>query len=171
MGHFKKQILGYYTHLAVSDGNETIVVGSISELEELTGCDDISVFIATKLIMTIPSQRVIVPSFAESKMYLTVGLRAEVCHAHSSTSTQENSAVQGEFSADFAESWIKREDGFIPSWCYPLLFDRPAFKNLICNGLVLAADGKKMSKSLKNYPDPNDVINKCGRCTRTVSHQ
>jgi isoleucyl-tRNA synthetase len=34
------------------------------------------------------------------------------------------------------------------------LFDKPAFKNLIVNGLVLAADGKKMSKSLKNYPDP-----------------
>ena len=33
-----------------------------------------------------------------------------------------------------------------------LLFDRPAFQNLVCNGLVLAADGKKMSKRLKNYP-------------------
>ena len=33
-----------------------------------------------------------------------------------------------------------------------LLFDKPAFKNLVCNGLVLAADGKKMSKRLKNYP-------------------
>lgn len=32
------------------------------------------------------------------------------------------------------------------------LFDKPAFKNLICNGLVLAADGKKMSKRLQNYP-------------------
>ena len=32
------------------------------------------------------------------------------------------------------------------------LFDRPAFKNLVCNGLVLAADGKKMSKRLQNYP-------------------
>ena len=31
------------------------------------------------------------------------------------------------------------------------LFDKPAFKNLVCNGLVLAADGKKMSKRLKNY--------------------
>ena len=38
------------------------------------------------------------------------------------------------------------------------LFDKPAFKNLIVNGLVLAEDGKKMSKSLKNYPDPNLVI-------------
>lgn len=43
-------------------------------------------------------------------------------------------------------------------WFYTLmvlstaLFDRPAFKNLVCNGLVLAADGKKMSKRLKNYP-------------------
>ena len=37
------------------------------------------------------------------------------------------------------------------------LFGKPAFKNLICNGLVLAADGKKMSKRLKNYPDPMEV--------------
>lgn len=33
-----------------------------------------------------------------------------------------------------------------------ILFDKPAFKNLVCNGMVLAEDGKKMSKSLKNYP-------------------
>lgn len=32
------------------------------------------------------------------------------------------------------------------------MFDKPAFKNLIVNGLVLASDGKKMSKRLKNYP-------------------
>ena len=43
-------------------------------------------------------------------------------------------------------------------WFYTLmvlataLFDKPAFQNLVCNGLVLAADGKKMSKRLKNYP-------------------
>jgi isoleucyl-tRNA synthetase len=38
------------------------------------------------------------------------------------------------------------------------LFDRPAFKNVIVNGLVLAEDGKKMSKRLKNYPDPSEII-------------
>ena len=32
------------------------------------------------------------------------------------------------------------------------LFGKPAFRNLVCNGLVLADDGKKMSKRLKNYP-------------------
>eukprot|EP00494_Astrolonche_serrata_P024267 UN24525 len=42
------------------------------------------------------------------------------------------------------------------------LFDKPAYKNLICNGLVLAKDGKKMSKRLKNYPDPMEVVNECG---------
>jgi isoleucyl-tRNA synthetase len=42
------------------------------------------------------------------------------------------------------------------------LFGKPAFRNLICNGLVLAKDGKKMSKSLKNYPDPMNVIDKYG---------
>ncbi len=38
----------------------------------------------------------------------------------------------------------------------------PAFKNVIVNGMVLASDGKKMSKKLKNYPAPDVVINKYG---------
>jgi isoleucyl-tRNA synthetase len=42
------------------------------------------------------------------------------------------------------------------------LFGKPAFKNLICNGLVLAEDGKKMSKSKKNYPSPKDLIDEFG---------
>ena len=42
------------------------------------------------------------------------------------------------------------------------LFNKPAFKNLIVNGLVLAQDGKKMSKRLKNYPDPSLVVNSYG---------
>jgi len=42
------------------------------------------------------------------------------------------------------------------------LFDKPAFKNLIVNGLVLAQDGSKMSKSKRNYPDPMLVVNKYG---------
>ena len=43
-------------------------------------------------------------------------------------------------------------------WFYTLmvlstaLFEKPAFKSLVCNGLILAEDGKKMSKRLRNYP-------------------
>ncbi|VDK74689.1 unnamed protein product, partial [Onchocerca ochengi] len=53
-------------------------------------------------------------------------------------------------------------------WFYTLmvlstaLFDRPPFKNLICNGLVLASDGSKMSKRKKNYPDPLEIVGKYG---------
>lgn len=63
------------------------------------------------------------------------------------------------FPADFIAEGLDQTRG----WFYTLmvlstaLFGKPAFKNLICNGLVLASDGKKMSKRLKNYPDPMEV--------------
>lgn len=38
----------------------------------------------------------------------------------------------------------------------------PAFTNVIVNGIVLAEDGKKMSKRLQNYPDPMEVLEKYG---------
>ena len=38
----------------------------------------------------------------------------------------------------------------------------PAFKNVVVNGIVLAEDGKKMSKKLKNYPDPEIILQKYG---------
>jgi len=42
------------------------------------------------------------------------------------------------------------------------LFGTQAFKNCIVTGIVLAEDGKKMSKKLKNYPDPTEVMEKYG---------
>ncbi|MBS1985717.1 MAG: isoleucine--tRNA ligase [Bdellovibrionales bacterium] len=68
------------------------------------------------------------------------------------------------FPADFIGEGLDQTRG----WFYTLtvlstaLFDKPAFKNCIVNGMVLAEDGKKMSKRLKNYPDPNDIFNKYG---------
>ncbi len=53
-------------------------------------------------------------------------------------------------------------------WFYTLLVlgtaleDKSPYESVIVNGLVLAADGKKMSKRLKNYPDPMEVVNKYG---------
>lgn len=44
----------------------------------------------------------------------------------------------------------------------PLRGPLPAFRHVIVNGIVLAQDGKKMAKKLKNYPDPMDVITKYG---------
>ena len=48
-------------------------------------------------------------------------------------------------------------------WFYTLtvlstaLHNKPAFKNCICTGLLMAEGGQKLSKRLKNYPDPNEV--------------
>jgi len=42
------------------------------------------------------------------------------------------------------------------------LFNKEAFKNCVVTGIVLAEDGKKMSKKLKNYPDPSEVMEKYG---------
>ncbi len=53
-------------------------------------------------------------------------------------------------------------------WFYTLLvlstalFDKPAFDNVIVNGLILAEDGQKMSKRLKNYPDPMELLGNYG---------
>lgn len=53
-------------------------------------------------------------------------------------------------------------------WFYTLhvlstiLFNRPAFKNIIVNGILLAADGEKLSKRKKNYPDPNVLFDVYG---------
>ena len=73
-------------------------------------------------------------------------------------------AVDNGFPADFIAEGKDQTRG----WFYTLLVlssalnDEPAFKNVIVNGLVLASDGNKMSKSKKNYPDPTEVINKYG---------
>lgn len=68
------------------------------------------------------------------------------------------------FPADFVSEGLDQTRG----WFYTLtilathLFGKPAFKNCIVNGLVLAEDGRKMSKSLRNYTDPVEAINKFG---------
>jgi isoleucyl-tRNA synthetase len=68
------------------------------------------------------------------------------------------------FPADFIAEGLDQTRG----WFYTLmvlstaLFDKPAFKNNIVNGIVKAEDGKKMSKRLKNYPNPVTVVDKHG---------
>ncbi|AHH03856.1 Isoleucyl-tRNA synthetase [Borrelia nietonii YOR] len=68
------------------------------------------------------------------------------------------------FPADFIAEGLDQTRG----WFYTLtilgtaLFEQTAFKNVIVNGLVLSSDGRKMSKSLRNYTDPMEVINTFG---------
>lgn len=71
---------------------------------------------------------------------------------------------EANFPADFISEGLDQTRG----WFYTLtvlaaaLFDKPAFTHCIVNGLVLAEDGKKMSKSARNFPDPMEVMNEFG---------
>lgn len=77
---------------------------------------------------------------------------------------ENREAFENNFPADFVAEGLDQTRG----WFYTLtvlgaaLFDKPAFKNVIVNGLILAEDGKKMSKRLKNYPAPDEVMDKYG---------
>jgi isoleucyl-tRNA synthetase len=68
------------------------------------------------------------------------------------------------FPADFIAEGLDQTRG----WFYTLhvlataLFNQPAFKNVIVNGLILAEDGKKLSKRLQNYTEPGVLFDKTG---------
>lgn len=68
------------------------------------------------------------------------------------------------FPGDFIVEYIGQTRG----WFYTLhvlataLFDRPAFTTCVAHGIVLGNDGQKMSKSLRNYPDVNEVFDRDG---------
>ena len=73
-----------------------------------------------------------------------------------------------DFEAHFPAQFIAEGLDQTRGWFYTLLvlstalFDRPPFKNVIVNGMVLAEDGAKMSKSKRNYPPPQNILNAHG---------
>lgn len=72
------------------------------------------------------------------------------------------------FDAHSPSDFVVEYTGQIRCWFYYLhvlstaLFDKPAFKNCVVTGTVLAKDGKKLSKSSKNYTDPMELMNNQG---------
>ncbi len=68
------------------------------------------------------------------------------------------------FPADFIVEYVAQTRG----WFYTLvvlataLFDKPPFKNVICHGVVLDSEGMKLSKTLRNYPDPEEMFDTVG---------
>ncbi len=84
--------------------------------------------------------------------------------AHVHYPFEQESEFAATFPADFIVEYVAQTRG----WFYTLhvlaaaLFDTPAFKNAVCHGVLLGADGRKMSKRLKNYPDPMDLVAQYG---------
>lgn len=145
-----------------ADDGEIIVIGSIGELEELTG---------TKIT---DLHRHFIDELTFKKNGKTFRRITEVfdCWFESGSMpyAQNHFPFENEdlfkrgFPADFIGEGLDQTRG----WFYTLtilstaLFNKPAFKNVIVNGIVLAEDGTKMSKRLRNYPDPSIVVQKYG---------
>ncbi len=71
---------------------------------------------------------------------------------------------ESHYPGDFIVEYIGQTRG----WFYTLhvlataLFGKPSFRSCVSHGIVLGNDGRKMSKSLRNYPDVNEVFDTCG---------
>ncbi|CAG2102663.1 unnamed protein product [Medioppia subpectinata] len=147
-----------------ADGEEVVCVGSIEELERLSGQKVTDLHRENVDDIKIPSQT--------GRGFLTRTTEVFDCwfesgsmpYAQSHYPFENRKLFEDNFPADFVAEGVDQTRG----WFYTLvvlgtlLFGKPPFKNLICNGLVLAADGQKMSKSKKNYPDPMNVVDKYG---------
>lgn len=145
-----------------SEDGEIVVISSIKELEDLTGkkitdlhrhfIDELTFEKEGKVFRRIPE---VFDCWFES---------GSMPYAQNHYPFENREVFEKNFPADFIAEGLDQTRG----WFYTLtvlstaLFNQPAFKNCIVNGLVLAADGAKMSKRLKNYPDPIEVVHQYG---------
>lgn len=150
----------------VSDDYEEVVcIGSIAELEELSGVSPITDLHRESIDhITIPSKQGKGTLRRIEEVFDCWFESGSMPYAQQHYPFENKEKVESSFPADFISEGIDQTRG----WFYTLLvlsthlFGKPPSKNVIVSGLVLAADGKKMSKSLKNYPDPTLVIDKFG---------
>lgn len=146
------------------DGKEAVCVGSVEELERLSGkkVTDLHKHFVDEI--SLPSskgkgslQRVpqVLDCWFES---------GSMPYAQSHYPFENKEHFEAHFPADFIAEGLDQTRG----WFYTLtvlsaaLLDRPAFRNVVVNGMVLAEDGRKMSKRLKNYPDPAYILDTYG---------
>lgn len=144
-----------------SDG-EIIVISSIKELEERTGKD------LTDLHRHFIDQLTFIDHGKEFKRIPEVFdcwfESGSMPYAQNHFPFENKEETLKAFPADFIAEGLDQTRG----WFYTLtvlaaaLFDRPAFKHCIVNGIILAEDGSKMSKRLKNYPEPGRMFDQYG---------
>jgi isoleucyl-tRNA synthetase len=143
---------------------ETVCIGSVAELEKLTGqkVRDLHKHFVDK--MEIPSKNGGEPLRRIPEVLDCWFESGSMPYAQSHYPFENRGRFERNFPADFIAEGLDQTRG----WFYTLmvlstaLFDKPAFRHVIVNGLVLAEDGRKMSKRLKNYPDPLYILNTYG---------
>lgn len=146
------------------DGKEVICIGSVAELESLTGqkVTDLHKHFMDKIEIPSREGRGTLKRIPEVLDCWFESGAMPYAQAHYPFENRKQ--FESHFPADFIAEGLDQTRG----WFYTLmvlstaLFGRPAFRNVIVNGLVLAEDGRKMSKRLKNYPDPSYIVNTYG---------
>lgn len=145
------------------DCGKTICIGSRKELKDLSGVE------VTDLHKHFVDQ-ITIPCECGGTMHRIPEVldcwfeSGAMPYAQNHYPFENKEFFESHFPADFINEGLDQTRG----WFYTLtilaaaLFDKPAFKNCIVSGLVLASDGKKMSKSLRNYTDPMEVVNNFG---------
>lgn len=145
-----------------SDDGEIHVIGSIAELEALTNTKvkDLHRHFIDHLTFKKDGK-----TFKRVTEVLDCWFDAgSMPYAQNHYPFENKQVTEKNFPADFIAESIDQTRG----WFYTLivlsaaLFDMPAYKNVITNGIILAEDGNKMSKRLKNYPEPTLLVNECG---------
>uniref|UniRef100_A0A8D2N0J3 Isoleucine--tRNA ligase, cytoplasmic n=1 Tax=Zonotrichia albicollis TaxID=44394 RepID=A0A8D2N0J3_ZONAL len=146
------------------DLEEVVCVGSMAELEELTGVKVTDLHRESIDGLHIPSRRGKGALRRVPEVFDCWFESGSMPYAQVHYPFESRRELEDAFPADFIAEGIDQTRG----WFYTLLvlstalFGRPPFKNVIVNGLVLASDGQKMSKRKKNYPDPMHIVNSYG---------
>lgn len=161
----RNRFWGTPINLWISDDLEEMVSpSSIAELEALTGQKITDLHRESVDHLTIPSKTGRGDLHRVSEVFDCWFESGSMPYAQNHYPFENRKQFEDNFPADFIAEGIDQTRG----WFYTLLvlstalFNRPPFKNLICNGLILASDGSKMSKRKKNYPDPMEIVGKYG---------
>ncbi|GAA97385.1 uncharacterized protein L969DRAFT_94442 [Mixia osmundae IAM 14324] len=147
------------------DLEEMVCVGSIDELNELSGCGQLADIHRDKIDdITIPSKQGKGRLRRIEEVFDCWFESGSMPYAQVHYPFENKERFEASFPAQFISEAIDQTRG----WFYTLLvlathlFDTAPWQNLIVCGHVLAEDGKKMSKKLRNYPDPTLLINMYG---------
>ena len=146
------------------DCNETKVIGSVVELEELSG----------QKITDLHKDKMDQITFKCTKCQGEMKRIPDVLDTWFDSGSMPYAQLhypfenKEKFDQVFPAEFIAEGSDQTRAWFYYLhtistaIFNKAAYKNVIVNGIVLASDGKKMSKRLQNYPDPMEMFHKYG---------
>ena len=144
------------------DPSDMICVGSVAELEALGGVkvEDLHKHHVDKVVIHKDGK-----TYHRTPEVLDCWFESgSMPYAQQHYPFERKDELDRFFPADFIAEGLDQTRG----WFYTLmllgtaLFGRSPYKNVIVNGLVLAEDGRKMSKRLKNYPDPMHILDTYG---------